>query len=79
MRIVFISYNINSTEFNDPEKWLRRIKGYIGILESLSKYQEIISIEKINYTGALKKNNVQYYFLNYKKRTALVPFRQTVS
>jgi len=73
MRIVFISYN-HSAGFNEPEKWLRRIKAYIGILESLSKYHEIISIEQINYRGELQKNNVQYYFLNSKNRTVFVSF-----
>jgi len=74
MRIVFTGY-INSSEFDNPEKWLRRIKGYIGILESLSKYHQVASIEQINYAGELRKNNVQYHFLNYRQKRSFVPFR----
>jgi len=74
MRIVIASY-INSSEFNNPYVWLRRIKGYIGVLESLAKKETIISIEQINYTGQLNENGVEYHFLNYRKRRSFFPFR----
>ena len=50
MKIIFTSY-INVASFNNPNQWLERIKGYVGILESLGKHHTIISIEQINYTG----------------------------
>jgi glycosyltransferase involved in cell wall biosynthesis len=74
MKIVFISYH-KSPEFDDPEKWLSRIKGYVGILECLSKQHIIISIEQINFKGQLFRNGVQYYFHNYKKRRSFFPWR----
>ena len=71
MKIVFTGY-INVPEFDDPHKWLRRIKGYIGILESLSKYHSVTSIEQINYSGQLVQNAVEYHFLNFKKKRKIL-------
>ena len=31
MKILFTSY-INIDSFNDPDRWLERIKGYTGVL-----------------------------------------------
>jgi glycosyltransferase involved in cell wall biosynthesis len=73
MKIVFTSY-INVASFNDPKQWLERIKGYVGILEALSKQHAVISIEQINYTGEFEQNGVKYYFLNFKKKKLLFPF-----
>jgi glycosyltransferase involved in cell wall biosynthesis len=67
MKILFISYN-KVDSFNDPQKWLERIKAYIGVLESLSNQHTVISIEQINYTGDLFQNGVQYYFFNSDKK-----------
>ncbi len=74
MKILFTSY-INVSSFNDPQQWLERIKGYIGILESLGKYHTIISIEQINYSGELERNDVKYYFLNFKNSNTLFPLQ----
>jgi glycosyltransferase involved in cell wall biosynthesis len=62
MRIVFTSY-VYSSNFSDPASWLRRIEGYVGILEALSQHHEVISIEQINYEGTYKQNGVDYRFL----------------
>jgi len=72
MKVLFTSY-IYIASFNDPEQWIERIKGYTGVLESLSKYHTIISIEQINYNGELNKNGVKYYFRSFKKKTSLFP------
>ena len=67
-RIVFTSY-INSSQYTDPEAWLKRIEGYREILEVLAKRHEVHSIEQINYQGYLHHNQVHYHFLNFKKNT----------
>src|SRR5687768_6164670 len=74
MIIVFTSY-ISSPEYNDPGSWLKRIKGYNGILESLSKTDTVISFERINYEGLYEQNGVQYRFINFKRKTSLFPRR----
>jgi glycosyltransferase involved in cell wall biosynthesis len=74
MRIVFTSY-VSSPEFDDPLAWLKRIQGYTGILEALSKNHEVIGIEKINYEGTYSQNGVQYFFLKQKKKVLLFPVR----
>jgi glycosyltransferase involved in cell wall biosynthesis len=62
MRIVFTSY-VHSPEFAMPTEWLNRIEGYIGILESLSRKHEVISIEQINFEGRYVNNGVDYRFI----------------
>lgn len=74
MNIVFTSY-IWTPEYNQPEKWLKRIQGYTGILESLSKMDTVISIERINYEGKHSLNGVQYIFFNQGKKISRFPKR----
>lgn len=73
MKIVSTSY-INTAGYTDPEKWLDRISFYTGLLEELAKHYEVESIEQINYSGRLKKNGVNYHFLNFKKYQLYFPF-----
>ncbi len=49
MRVVHLSYNVPKPVYNDPEAWLRRINFSIGVLESMSRYAEIIGIYHIRY------------------------------
>src|SRR5881275_785156 len=74
MRIVFTSY-INTPSFNDPGKWIERIKGYTGVLESLAGGHEVISIEQINYEGKYSHNGVDYRFIDYGTKERLFPSR----
>ncbi|MEP6845014.1 MAG: glycosyltransferase, partial [Panacibacter sp.] len=74
MKIVFTGY-VNVEGFDDPYNWLRRIKGYTGIPEALSKYHTVISIEQINYSGKLIQNGVEYHFLNFKKKRDHFPLK----
>lgn len=72
MKIVFASY-VSTPEFNKPAEWLSRIKGYIGILEWLSKTHTVISIEQINYEGKYQLNGVDYHFKNFRKKRNYFP------
>ncbi len=72
MKIVSTSYT-NTRAFHDPSAWLDRIGFYTGILEKLAIQHEVHSIEQINYTGELKRNNVSYRFLNFKKPKLYFP------
>jgi glycosyltransferase involved in cell wall biosynthesis len=67
MRIVFTSY-VRTTSFDHPQVWLNRIKGYIGVLEELSKRHQVISIEQINYEGRYAKSGVDYRFIKSENR-----------
>ncbi len=75
MKLVFTSY-VKSPEYDQPQRWLKRIEGYIGILESLNNDHTVISIERINYQGEYSQNGVYYYFIPQKKKTNLFPFKQ---
>jgi glycosyltransferase involved in cell wall biosynthesis len=75
MKIVFTSY-IKTNSFAAPELWLQRIRGYIGILEALSKYFEVVSIEQINYEGELNKNGVKYFFKKFNEKKPASPVHQ---
>ena len=74
MLIVNTSYS-KSPEFDDPQKWLRRINFYTGVLEQLAINNKVVSIERINYEGEYHQNNVHYYFVQQKKKVSLFPFR----
>jgi len=74
MKLVFTSYG-SSSEYNKPEAWLKRINGWIGILEKLAQDNTVIGIERINYNGAYEQNGVQYYFIRLKKKVVRFPWR----
>jgi glycosyltransferase involved in cell wall biosynthesis len=74
MKLVFTSY-VSSPEYTDPQAWLKRIEGYTGILESLSKTNSVIAVERINYEGKLEQNGVIYYFTRLKKKISRFPRR----
>jgi glycosyltransferase involved in cell wall biosynthesis len=73
MKIVSTSY-VNTKEYNDPGKWLDRIRFYTGLLEELASLYDVESIEQINYSGELIRNGVTYHFLNFKKKKLWFPF-----
>ena len=74
MKYIFVSYNY-SPDIDSPEKWLDRIKIYRGSLEYLSKENEVIRIEQINYTGFISHNGVQYYFVKNSNKKLHFPWR----
>ena len=74
MLIVNNSYS-KSPEFDDPQKWLRRINFYTGVLEQLAINNKVESIERINYEGEYVKNKVHYHFVNQKRKVGLFPFK----
>lgn len=74
MKLIFTSYT-QSPEFDQPQSWLRRIKGYTGILESLARFHTVISIEHIAYEGRLEQAGVTYHFLPLKKKVEQFPLR----
>jgi glycosyltransferase involved in cell wall biosynthesis len=74
MKFVFTSYN-SSPEYDHPCTWLKRIRGYTGILENLSRSHTVIGIERINYEGGYGQNGVHYYFIRLRKKVVRFPFR----
>lgn len=61
MKFVSITYT-RKPKFSEPLAWLHRVRGYISILEALSQKNEVVSIDRINYTGNLTINGVQHLF-----------------
>lgn len=74
MKLIFTSYN-GSPQYNNPGTWLKRINGWIGILEKLAATNIVIDIERINYEGEYHQSGVQYYFMRANKKTILFPWR----
>jgi glycosyltransferase involved in cell wall biosynthesis len=72
MKFIFAGY-VFTREFNQPELWLNRIKMYNGILESLSKNNEVVSIQQIDYEGEHVKDGVKHYFKKFSKAGRYVP------
>ena len=74
MNLIFTSY-ASAPEYAEPKVWLKRIEGYTGILEALSKMHNVTGIERINYKGELELNGVRYYFIRLKKKIVRFPWR----
>jgi len=74
MKFVFAGY-VRSPEFNRPEDWINRIHAYLGVLESLSKNNTVISIEQINYKGDHIQNGVQYHFMDFGRSKLYFPWK----
>lgn len=74
MKLIFTSY-MSAPEYSQPDLWLKRIEGYIGILESLSRDNTVIGIERISYEGEYEQNGVQYFFIRLKRKIVRFPFR----
>lgn len=72
MKFVFASYVVTNT-YNNPEKWIHRIRIYTGILEALAVNHEVISIEQIDYEGEYLKNGVQYKFMRFPQTERYFP------
>lgn len=67
MRFVFASY-VYSGDFSSPAAWLKRINAYTGIQEALSRNNEVISIEQIDYEGQSFNGEVDFRFRRYGKK-----------
>ena len=74
MKFVFASYVITK-EFDDPERWLKRINLYTGIQSALSADNEVISIEQINYEGSRVKDGVHYQFIKLSEFERRMPLK----
>jgi glycosyltransferase involved in cell wall biosynthesis len=74
MKFVFLGY-VNTPEFKRPEDWIKRIRGYFGVLESLSRRHSVVSIEQIGYEGEYHSNGVNSYFFNHSRNRLRFPFR----
>jgi glycosyltransferase involved in cell wall biosynthesis len=73
-KFVFTSY-ASAPEYDQPERWLDRIRGYTGILENLNRTNKVIGIERINYQGELEHKGVQYIFMRFSNKVERFPFR----
>jgi glycosyltransferase involved in cell wall biosynthesis len=74
MKFIFLSY-VSTREFRRPEDWIKRIGGYYGVLEALSRRHTVISIEQIGYEGRHNFNGVTSYFFNHSRHGLRFPFR----
>jgi len=74
MRYASISYNY-SPDFTSAESWFKRTEGYWGILESLSRENEVINIKQIDYEGNCHFHGIDYRFVDFGKRKTYFPLR----
>ena len=72
MRIVHLSY-ANMTEYSDPNAWLKRLDFFAVLLEQMAKEVEVRSIHRLNFTGVLNRNGVEYHFIKPKKLSLFSP------
>ncbi len=74
MRIVYLNY-FYSRKYDNPEDWLATMQSVNVVLEQLAKKHSIISVQQINYAGALTKNAVHYGFVDFYQKATFFPFR----
>src|ERR1700722_5927101 len=74
MRYISVNYNY-SPDYTTPESWFKRTQGYAGILECLSRDNEVINIKQINFEGKCMHNGIDYRFENFGKKNTLFPIR----
>ena len=72
MTIVSTSYS-KTEAYTSPEEWLKRIRFYTGILESISTQHKVASIERIAFQGFRHANNVDYYFVHQSRKIVMFP------
>jgi len=72
MNFVFVSYDYD-TKFESPEKWLKMIEGYAGILEQLGKKHAVTRIQQMRFNIDKVHNGVQFRFVNYGTKSRLFP------
>jgi len=68
MRYVSLNYNY-SPDFTTSQSWLDRVKAYNGILTSLARQHEVISIKQIGYNGVCLHEGVEHHFTDFEKKT----------
>lgn len=74
MRIVHVSY-AEVKDYDDPERWLKRLDFHTRQLESMTRDAEMISIHHINYEGTMVRNDVTYHFFRKAKWELMFPWR----
>ncbi|MDI9363908.1 MAG: glycosyltransferase family 4 protein [Flavobacterium sp.] len=74
MRIVYLNY-FCSKKYDKPEDWLAKMQPVNVVLEELAKKHTVISVQQINYNDEIKRHSVDYRFVNFYKKTTLLPFR----
>jgi len=72
MRYVSVNYNY-SPDFTTPESWFKRTEGYGGILECLSRENEVIYVKQINYEGNCIHKGVDCRFVDFGKKNTYFP------
>jgi len=72
MRIVHLSY-AHITNYDDPNKWLKRINFFVALIDEMAKVADVKSIHCIQYSGQLKRNGVEYFFLKCGRLESIFP------
>lgn len=62
-------------EYNNPGEWLKRLEGYTGILEGLSRHHKVVGVERISYEGIYRQNGVEYFFIRSMAFMSRFPIR----
>jgi len=72
--IVSLTYTKKS-QYNRPEDWLFRVRPYIGVLEELSRYFTVVSIDRIQFGGDYPLRGVHHHFPDFDGRRLTAALR----
>jgi len=74
MNLVSLTYTKKS-QYSRPEDWLFRVRPYIGVLEELSRYFTVVSIDRIQFGGDYPLRGVYHYFPDFDGRRLTAALR----
>lgn len=74
MNIIHLSY-ARCQEQYDPVAWLNHLSFFTGILDRMKEHAVIKSIHCISYEGVLKRQGVEYHFMNLERWESIFPIR----
>jgi glycosyltransferase involved in cell wall biosynthesis len=74
MKIVHVTYaRVNNR--SDPDHWLKDLDFFTGILDEMAKENIVESVHLMNYSGAIRRNNVLYHFQKISRLDWILPWR----
>lgn len=73
MKIVHVSFRRAAPGYSDPQKWIRFLSFFAGVLEYLSQYAEVTAIYHIDYRGSLSHKGVRYHFPRLREWQLIIP------
>lgn len=74
MKVVVVTYK-HVADYDDADQWLDRIVSFTAIPGAMAQWCDVTSIHNINFSGCVKKNEVDYYFIKQSSLFEYFPYK----